>query len=303
MKPAKQQFGGDWTAEKLERVRKYLIAYATIMNAQREKKRGFRFAYIDAFAGTGYTTPKQKRDDFAPFFEGARSSDAQRFIDGSARIALKVEPRFDRYIFIEHNAVRFAELSKLKKEFVELQDRIQLVNADANTYLGDLCLNRNWKNHRAVLFLDPFGMQATWNTIAAIAKTEAIDLWLLFPLGTGANRLLKRDGKIPASWRARLDATFGASDWYDAFYQKVEYNELFSGQPTVETYKQANFETISAYFLKRLESVFPHVAKRPLPLFNSANCPLYLLCFAAGNPGSGGKTGLKIAQDILKPNF
>jgi hypothetical protein len=36
-------------------------------------------------------------------------------------------------------------------------------------------------------------------------------------------------------------------------------------------------------------------------LFNSANCPLYLLCFAAGNPGSGGKTGLKIAQDILKP--
>ncbi len=54
-------------------------------------------------------------------------------------------------------------------------------------------------------------------------------------------------------------------------------------------------------FLKRLETVFPHVAKRPLPLFNSANCPLYLLCFAAGNPGSGGKTGLKIAQDILKP--
>ncbi len=42
-------FGGDWTAEKLERVRKYLVAYATIMKAKR-----FRFAYIDAFAGTGY---------------------------------------------------------------------------------------------------------------------------------------------------------------------------------------------------------------------------------------------------------
>jgi hypothetical protein len=31
MSAAKQQFGGDWTAEKLERVRKYLAAYATIM--------------------------------------------------------------------------------------------------------------------------------------------------------------------------------------------------------------------------------------------------------------------------------
>ena len=296
-----QQFGGDWTAEKLERIRKYLVAYTTIMNAQREKKRGFRFAYIDAFAGTGYSTAKQSDDDFAPFFEGTRTPDSQRFIDGSARIALKVEPKFDRYVFIEQNSARFAELSKLKEEFAPLQDRIQLVNADANTYLNDLCLNRNWKDHRAVLFLDPFGMQVTWDTIAAIAKTKAIDLWFLFPLGTGANRLLKRDGKIPESWRARLDMTFGSSDWYDAFYQKVEYYDLLSGQPTVETYKQATFDTICAYFLKRLGSVFPHVAKNPLPLFNSANCPLYLLCFAAGNPGSGGKTGLKIAQDILKP--
>lgn len=298
---AKQQFGGDWTSEKLERVRKYLIAYATIMNALREKKRGFRFAFIDAFAGTGYNTPKQADHDFAPFFEGVRASDSQRFIDGSARIALKVAPPFDRYIFIENNATRFAELSKLKQEFAALYDRIQLVHADANTYLHDLCLNKNWRNHRAVLFLDPFGMQVTWNTIAAIAKTEAIDLWVLFPLGTGANRLLKRDGKIPTSWRARLDATFGASDWYDAFYKETPYQDLISGEATVETRKQATFDTISAYFLKRLGSVFPHVAEHPLPLFNSANCPLYLLCFAAGNPGSGGKIGLKIAKDILKP--
>ena len=89
MATTKQQFGGDWTGEKLERVRKYLVAYATIMNAQRDKKRGFRFAYIDAFAGTGYNTSKQIDDDFAPFFEGTRASDSQRFIDGSARIALK----------------------------------------------------------------------------------------------------------------------------------------------------------------------------------------------------------------------
>ena len=47
------KFGGNWTDEKLKRVRKYLGAYATIMNRQK-----FRFAYIDAFVGTGYREEK-----------------------------------------------------------------------------------------------------------------------------------------------------------------------------------------------------------------------------------------------------
>ncbi len=51
-----QQFGGNWTEDKLERVRKYLKAYTTIMNNQRDKNGNliFKFAFIDAFAGTGY---------------------------------------------------------------------------------------------------------------------------------------------------------------------------------------------------------------------------------------------------------
>jgi three-Cys-motif partner protein len=293
---SKQQFGGDWTAAKLERVRKYLVAYATIMRKQK-----FRFAYIDAFAGTGYNTPKQRDDDFAPFFEGVRTLDSQRFLDGSARIALKVEPRFTKYIFIERDPDRFAELDQLKVEFPALTSDIVLINADSNAYLCDICENRRWDKNRAVLFLDPFGMQVTWQTITAIAKTQAIDFWLLFPLGTGANRLLRRDGNIPQSWRARLDATFGATDWFEEFYGKFSQCDLLSGEPVVQTYKIANFDSIGGYFLKRLKTVFPHVAKNPLPLFNKANCPLYLLCFAAGNPGSGGKVAAKIAEDILKP--
>ena len=51
--PPEHEFGGDWTQEKLTRIQKYLTAYTTIMN-----KQNFRFAYIDAFAGTGYRTLK-----------------------------------------------------------------------------------------------------------------------------------------------------------------------------------------------------------------------------------------------------
>lgn len=291
-----QQFGGDWTADKLERVRKYLVPYATIM-----RKQNFRFAYIDAFAGTGYNTRRQRGDEFAAFFEGLHTTDSQQFLDGSARIALKVQPRFTKYMFIEKDPKRFAELNKLKEEFPALASDIVLVNAESNAYLRDICENRRWDRNRAVLFLDPFGMQMTWETITAIAKTKAIDLWLLFPLGIGVNRLLTRNGRIPKSWRDRLDEMFGATDWFDAFYLKDQYSDLFSVEPVVVTHKSAGFDAIGNYFLKRLKTIFPHVAKNPLPLFNSVNCPLYLLCFAAGNPGTGGKTAVKIAEDILKP--
>jgi three-Cys-motif partner protein len=48
--PSLQRFGDkSWTQDKLERVRKYLVAYSTIM-----RKRDYPFAYIDGFAGTGY---------------------------------------------------------------------------------------------------------------------------------------------------------------------------------------------------------------------------------------------------------
>ncbi len=46
------QFGGDWTQEKLERLRKYLRAYMTIFTAN-EWARHYTTYYVDAFAGTG----------------------------------------------------------------------------------------------------------------------------------------------------------------------------------------------------------------------------------------------------------
>ena len=289
----KQQFGGGWTAEKLERIRKYLVAYAKIMQKQK-----FRFAYIDAFAGTGYNSPRTKEEQEAPLFPELAGDDATGFLDGSARIALKVEPRFTKYLFIEKDPGRFAELSKLKGEFPALASDIVLINADSNAYLRDICENRRWEKNRAVLFLDPFGMQVTWDTMKAIAKTKAIDLWILFPLGIGVNRLLRRDAQISEGWQRRLDDFFGTPGWRNAFYETKAEASLFGMEAKTE--KVADFDSISRFFVKRLEAIFAGVAKNPLALLNSANTPLYLLCFAAGNE-RGAKTAVKIAQDILKP--
>jgi three-Cys-motif partner protein len=292
MKKTQRSFGGDWTAEKLERVRKYLVAYAKIMSKQH-----YRFAYIDAFAGTGYRTLKQDENQNEFMFPELVAQESKEFLEGSARIALQVQPKFTKYIFIERDANRITELQKLKTDFPSIQNDIVLINADANVYLKDLCQNFKWHKNRAVLFLDPFGMQVAWETIVAIAKTKAIDMWYLFPLGVAVNRLLKKDGKINESLRQKLDLIFGASDWYEAFYQTKTGFDLFGEQSVTE--KVASFDLIGQYFVKRLKKVFAGVAENPLPLFNSRNIPLYLLCFASGNP-NGAKTAIKIAQDILK---
>ena len=283
-------FGGSWTDEKLVRLRKYLAAYATIM-----RKQNFRFAYIDAFAGTGYMEREKAGAADRGLFPELAEGESKEFAEGSARIALQVEPPFDKYIFVEQALESFGELSKLKEEFPGRAERIELVNADANAWLQDRCLNYNWSRNRSVVFLDPFGMQVEWATIEAVAATEAVDLWILFPLGVAVNRLLRRDGQIDDSWRKRLDLVFGTTDWYDAFYKEKE--DLFG--PRSE--KVINLEGIGRYYNERLKAAFKRggVASNPLPLRNSRGNPLYLFCFAAANP-RGALTAINIAQDILK---
>jgi len=292
MQKSTHQFGGKWTTDKLERVAKYLHAYSTIMT-----KQAFRFAYIDAFAGTRYRTQKSSEVQGELLFPEFAERETRRFLEGSVRIALQVTPRFHKYIFIEKELTRCNELNKLKEDFPDLANDIQIINADANSYLTDLCLNYSWKKNRAVLFLDPYGMEVEWSTIEAIKSTQAIDLWLLFPLGVAVNRLLRRDGQIDESVKKKLDRFFGTTDWFDQFYQFRTKDSLFGTEKAIE--KVVNFEGIKSYFVKRLKSVFADAAENPLQLYNSKNNPLYLLCFAVGNK-KGAPIAIKIAQDILK---
>ncbi len=283
-----QIFGGNWTEQKLECVRKYLQAYTTIMSKQR-----FDFAYIDAFAGTGYRELILDEDINEPLFPELDNQDVVNFRQGSARNALEVQPPFGKYIFIEEDKNNYSELEKLTEEFPE--KNIECIRRDANEYFKEVC-GKNWKNHRALVFLDPFGMQVEWKTIELIANTQAVDLWLLFPIGT-VNRLLKRNSEIRQSIGEKLNLFFGDNSWFEVFYKLANDNSLFGEEERWE--KVGNiFPEIEQYFMNRLQEIFASVATNPLALRNSKNVPLYLLCFAAGNP-RGAQTAVKIAQDIL----
>jgi len=287
-----QAFGGDWTQDKVDRLRQYLSAYTIAL-----KNQPFELVYIDAFAGTGYRERRRSGERSGLLFPELADEEPQRFFDGSPRIALRADPPFGRFVFVEKSEQRYGELLSLREEFPALADRMTFVLGDCNEYLQRMCADWDWRNCRAVLFLDPFAMQVEWRTLEAVASTRAIDVWLLWPL-MAMNRLLKRDGTIPVAWRKRLDECLGSSDWQDVFYQERTESDLFE-EHVVRREKVADFDVISEYFLGRLKSIFAGVAGNPLQLRNSRGTPLFLLCFAVANP-RGKRVALGIAQHILR---
>lgn len=282
-----------WTKDKLDRLQEYLDRYLVAL-----KNQNFHLEYIDAFAGTGYVT-KEFKVAARTLFDPEETVSLKDFIDGSARIALQTNPSFSKYTFIEKHQRRYKELMKLRDEFPSLANSIEVVNDEANVYVKRICGN-DWisTRRRAVMFLDPYGTQVNWETIEAIANTKAIDLWLLFPIGT-VNRLLNKDGHIIESRTARLNQLFGDEHWHKAFFEEHEEEPTLFGDDAKRRFvKIASFEKIAEYFVGRLKSVFADVAPNPLFLRNSTNSPIFLLCFAAGNP-NGAPIAVRIAQSIL----
>lgn len=286
-------FGGNWTEDKLERLGKYLTTYRTIF-VSNEKAKHFRTWYVDAFAGTG--SRNEPSTPTAPDMFDDVYLETSGFRDGSARIALQLANPFDNYLFIEKSKARVGELQQVvATDFAPRLPRCSFLHGEANALLQQWCKERDWKKDRAVVFLDPYGMQVEWSTIQALGATKGVDLWYLFPLGVGVSRMLPRDGKITDAWSKRLDLIFGTHDWYNRFYQKNTTVGLFDEIETLE--RDAPEEKINAFIHERLGSAFFKVAKG-LVLRNSKSSPLYLLCFAASNE-RGAPVAIRIAQSIL----
>lgn len=286
-------FGGNWTEEKLEKLREYLHAYTTIFK-KNIKASWYKTIYVDAFAGTGYRiNPPKHKSTANPLFN---DNDAISFQKGSAIAALETEPSFDEYFFIELSKEYSMKLQQLHHKFPNKSEKINVITGEANNFIQSWCADTNWNNTRAVVFLDPYGMQVEWKTIEAIGKTRGIDLWILFPLGQAVNRLLTRQKVPQGAWANHLTAFFGTDEWKDSFYSHSRQLTMFG--PKDELEKTADFDSIGKFFIKRLETVFAKVAKNPRPLYNTKNIPIFLLCFASANP-KGAPIAVRIAQNIL----
>jgi three-Cys-motif partner protein len=214
------EFGGGWTQRKLDVLTKYLQAYTKIFK-RNPRARFYSISYVDAFAGTG-TLRRPALGGLAEFLPELQKNEKE-FRKGSARRALEVEPPFDNYVFIEKDAKKCKELETISADFPNRN--VKIINEDANGALLKWCGKLNPNRERAVVFLDPFGASVKWAVIAALGRTRAVDLWVLFPY-VAINRMLVRNRRPPKAWADRLTSVFGTTEWESRFYSTVPFRSL-----------------------------------------------------------------------------
>lgn len=275
-----EKWGGPWTQIKLDILSKYLRFYTTALKNQHWCDR----IYIDAFAGSGKCE--------------IRSGKTTKTIDGSAKIALENDPQFQRFIFIEADNKRHNELKHLCNQYTD--KNIEIYESDANQKIQEFCKKTNWKKNRSVLFLDPYGMEADWETVEAIAKTKSIDFWYLFPLmGFYRNLPINKDSQ-DERMEKNLFRILGTNEWKNFYTEPQTYNlDLFdeSNKPSAE--RESGWEHLVPFTKLRLESVFPAVSD-PL-LLPQIGPPQFALFFAVSNDSEKAiKPGMRAANYILR---
>jgi three-Cys-motif partner protein len=283
------EFGGQHTELKLSIVESYLQFFSTALTQHFP-----HLIYIDAFAGTGRRTVRVEARAGNLLDEAVQESIEQR--RGSAQIAIDVVPHFTKLIFIEQNP-RYCEALKAIAGSHAGRD-IEVIEGDANSELKRVLAAINWKGTRAVLFLDPYGMEVEWSTLETVAATKCIDVWFLFSL-SGLYRQATRDKRsIDDDKRQALNRMLGTTAWEDELYSKETRDGLF-GEEMSER-RTADVKGLERYVKERLETIFPKVFD-PLPLPIEQRPQRYSLFCAISNaaPKAIG-LATKAANHILK---
>jgi three-Cys-motif partner protein len=274
----KHRFGGEWTEQKLEVLRKYLDFFPRALGGSK-----FELVYIDTFAGNGKCTIKT-------------GPSGERTIEGSATIALNTKRPFDRYFFIEQRRKFVRGLEALKASH-PMGERISITHGDATEHLAHVLSAINWRSTRGVLFLDPYGLQCTWEMVKRVAATQALDVFFLVSISGLTRQAAKIASNIDSDKQAALDRFLGTASWREALYRPPNQRDIFDSAPSHE--REAGTEAIVQFVHDQLESVFPYVAP-PLILKGPNNAPLYALFFAVSNPGQKALSlAGRVSRDVL----
>ncbi|GBH32041.1 three-Cys-motif partner protein TcmP [Sphingobium xenophagum] len=284
-----QQFGSAHTERKLQAVQKYLGAFTTAL-----KKQSFELIYVDACAGSGSSAVRREERQ-------GQLIDVDEITIGSAVRALQIGTPFDRYVLNDAKRKNARSLKSIvDSQFVTLRDRVTIMQSDANQALVKLCQSTNWRKSRAVVFLDPFGLQLNFSMVEELGKTQAVDLWYLVPV-FGMSRQIKGDGSILEPGGTRIDNMLGTQAWRKGvIIERRGETDLF-GEVTPSIEKVANSAWFERVAMDQLASVFQGgVLEETLPLGRNG-LHEFSLVFTCANPRSGAnELAKRLAKAVLK---
>ena len=213
---------GDWSELKLQIVEKYGAAYTNAFaNARNLKK-----YYIDGFSGAGVHVSRETK---AP-------------IEGSPARALKVQPPFDGFCFIDLNADKTEYLRGICGD----RRDVDIYTGDSNKYLTQTVLPaiQYEKFTRALCLLDPYGLDLDWEVILQAGQSKAVDMFLNFPvMDMNRNAIWKNPEKVPQSGVDRMTKFWGDESWRKAAYTQAPQLNFFGP----ELVKQSNEQIVAAF--------------------------------------------------------
>lgn len=294
-----QTFGDKHTVQKLKTVEKYLQAYVTALKFSQ-----FELLYIDACAGSGSSVPKSVLDSeksiqgsLAGFSTPVADTDA--IIVGSAIRALGVKPAFHRYLLNDTKQSNVDALrNSIQQDHAELESKVKITKLDANDMLREICASYNWKKTRAVVFLDPFGLQIDYETLKILGKTGAVDLWYLVPV-FAMYRQVSGDGEINLDGGPRVDAALGTTAWRDVAVVEEQSTDLFN-QPQYRSKRAVDIAWFEKVAKERIGAAFHgQVLDESLPLGRNG-MQEFSLMFAWANTGEKARLAAKLARAVLK---
>jgi three-Cys-motif partner protein len=261
---------GPWSEIKLGILRECAAPYSKIL-----KSKGFHHGYIDAFSGPGHHIRKAGGEE----------------VLGSPLIALKVEPPFDEYHFIDLDGEKVDFLSGK----VGNRSDVKFYKADSNQVMLESVLPRfsYTKRTRALCVLDPYGLTLDWRVVCAAGSSRAVEVFINFPV-MQMNRNCKHEDLsrvLPGELDA-MDRFWGDRSWHSEMFRLSAQGNLFGDD---ELDRTENRDLVNAY-CKRLKEIagFGFVAD-PLAMRNSRQAIVYYLVFAGPK-----QTGWKIVQDIYR---
>src|ERR1700690_1903381 len=191
---------GNWSELKLEILRKYAVAYSTILSAQ--TKASLFHVYIDAFAGAGQHLSKA----------------TQEFVPGSPLNALAVQPNFREFHLIDIAPEKIEYL----RELIGARNDVFIYQGDCNEILlRDVFPHVRYDQYRRGLcVLDPYGLHLDWKVISTAGGMRSLDLFVNFPVqDMNRNVFWHNPELVDETQISRMNLFWGVESWRSVVYE------------------------------------------------------------------------------------
>jgi three-Cys-motif partner protein len=302
MSESGHRFGGVWTEVKLAAISAYSQFFTTAIGGR------FDLWYVDPFAGTGERTAVEQEGGL---FEGAPLSEVEKRYPGSAARALELTPPFDHLRFGDANPSHVRALQELVALYPNRDAKV--FREDANSFIQQGFAHDYWLRAdtikrpygsappRALVFLDPYGMEVQWKTLEVLASCEKADVWFLANLKAAVQQLCHKHSRLDASKRRALGEYFGTGEWEQKFYTPATTEDMF-GMMMGSGERTATKQDVALFHRSCLEGLFRYVSA-PLQLAVGAHDDYFLLYCMSNNPSAAARALIKKGADHVVSKY